>query len=413
MTPQIKQIVNYVAKSLENYNKIVTESKNRDVTNIDMKYRNTFFDKSLSHGLPSLMLMYSSLYKVTEQENYLILSNLYVEKLVEIISEEGIESPSLYAGTSGISLAVREASMSGKYYTKLLNSLHYLLKEQVREKLAISLSNIDKGIIEPYDYDMVNGFSGITNYLILEREYFFEELSQVGIYLLKYIETILNKVACSADMEFELDLGIAHGIVGPILTLAKLKSEKIIQENVTDKLNKVVSMVLSFRRTDKLWPGKIYSNNILNIDFGNLPTRMAWCYGTPGTALALFKTCQLVNLNYTNDIIESLIAQIRSSEKNTFSISICHGLAGVAFVYDMIGNKNTNKELISFANDLRQRIITSFSTAKVFGYSDREKIGNDLIELESVGILQGVSGIVLFLLDAYSDEKLLWKKMLI
>jgi lanthionine synthetase len=357
--------------------------------------------------------MYSSLYKVTEQENYLILSNLYVEKLVEIISEEGIESPSLYAGTSGISLAVREASMSGKYYTKLLNSLHYLLKEQVREKLAISLSNIDKGIIEPYDYDMVNGFSGITNYLILEREYFFEELSQVGIYLLKYIETILNKVACSADMEFELDLGIAHGIVGPILTLAKLKSEKIIQENVTDKLNKVVSMVLSFRRTDKLWPGKIYSNNILNIDFGNLPTRMAWCYGTPGTALALFKTCQLVNLNYTNDIIESLIAQIRSSEKNTFSLSICHGLAGVAFVYDMIGNKNTNKELISFANDLRQRIITSFSTAKVFGYSDREKIGNDLIELESVGILQGVSGIVLFLLDAYSDEKLLWKKMLI
>ena len=398
---------------MENYNKIVTESKNRDVTNIDMKYRNTFFDKSLSHGLPSLMLMYSSLYKVTEQENYLILSNLYVEKLVEIISEEGIESPSLYAGTSGISLAVREASMSGKYYTKLLNSLHYLLKEQVREKLAISLSNIDKGIIEPYDYDMVNGFSGITNYLILEREYFFEELSQVGIYLLKYIETILNKVACSADMEFELDLGIAHGIVGPILTLAKLKSEKIIQENVTDKLNKVVSMVLSFRRTDKLWPGKIYSNNILNIDFGNLPTRMAWCYGTPGTALALFKTCQLVNLNYTNDIIESLIAQIRSSEKNTFSLSICHGLAGVAFVYEMIGNKNTNKELISFANDLRQRIITSFSTAKVFGYSDREKIGNDLIELESVGILQGVSGIVLFLLDAYSDEKLLWKKMLI
>ena len=398
---------------MENYNKIVTESKNRDVTNIDMKYRNTFFDKSLSHGLPSLMIMYSSLYKVTEQENYLLLSNLYVEKLVEIISEEGIASPSLYAGTSGISLAVREASMSGKYYTKLLNSLHYLLKEQVREKLAISLSNIDKGIIEPYDYDMVNGFSGITNYLILEREYFFEELSQVGIYLLKYIETILNKVACSADMEFELDLGIAHGIVGPILTLAKLKSEKIIQENVTDKLNKVVSMVLSFRRTDKLWPGKIYSNNILNIDFGNLPTRMAWCYGTPGTALALFKTCQLVNLNYTNDIIESLIAQIRSSEKNTFSLSICHGLAGVAFVYDMIGNKNTNKELISFANDLRQRIITSFSTAKVFGYSDREKIGNDLIELESVGILQGVSGIVLFLLDAYSDEKLLWKKMLI
>lgn len=152
MTPQIKQIVNYVAKSLENYNKIVTESKNRDVTNIDMKYRNTFFDKSLSHGLPSLMLMYSSLYKVTEQENYLILSNLYVEKLVEIISEEGIESPSLYAGTSGISLAVREASMSGKYYTKLLNSLHYLLKEQVREKLAISLSNIDKGIIEPYEH---------------------------------------------------------------------------------------------------------------------------------------------------------------------------------------------------------------------------------------------------------------------
>ncbi|HFQ9029424.1 lanthionine synthetase C family protein [Streptococcus agalactiae] len=411
MIPQIEQIVDYIADSFTNYEQIVAESANKKLVNIDPKYQNTFFEKSLSHGIPSLILMYSSLYKVTKQEKYMRLSNLYIEKLVGVISKDGIESPSLYAGTAGIALAIREASISGKYYTKLLNSLHCLLKEQIQDKLIISLSNIDKGIAEPFDYDMVNGFSGIANYLILEREYFFEELNQIGTYLLKYIEIILDKVTnCSAGIKNELDLGIAHGIVGPMLILAKLKSEGVFKEDL-EILNKAIKLVFLCRRDDKLWPGKIYSDNILNLDFSTLPTRMAWCYGTPGTAVALFQICQLMDLNYTDDIIESLISQINSTEKNIYSDSMCHGLSGVAFIYDLIGKNSSNVELTNFADYLRQKIIMSFSNNKLFGYTDREKLGDVEVELESVGILQGASGIVLFLLTSYSDEELIWERM--
>jgi len=413
MTPQIKQILDYVADSLENYELIVSKSTNKEITNIETKYQNTFFEKSLSHGIPSLILMYSSLYKITKQEKYMVVSQVYIEKLVEIVSKDGIESPSLYAGTAGIALAIREASLSGKYYTKLLNSLHRLLKKQIQEKLIISLSNIDKGIIEPFDYDMVNGFSGIVNYLILEREYFLEELKQIGTYLLKYIETILNKVTnCSVGLKNGLDLGIAHGIVGPMLALAKLKSENILKEDM-GIVNEAIKLVFLCRRDDKLWPGKIYSNNIINLDFKNLPTRMAWCYGTPGVAFALFKICQLMNLNYIDEIIESLVNHLHSTEKNIYSPSMCHGLAGVAFIYDFIGRNNSNVELTDFSDSLRKKIITLFSEEKVFGYTDKEKIGDVEVNLESVGILQGVTGIVLFLLNPYSDENLLWERMFI
>ena len=413
MTPQIEQILDYVADRFTNYEQIVAESTNETLIIIESKYKNTFFEKSLSHGIPSLILMYSSLYKVTRQDKYMDLSNSYISKLVEIISKDGIESPSLYAGTAGISLAIREASISGKYYTKLLDSLHRLLKEQIQEKLIISLSNIDKGIIDPFDYDMVNGFSGIANYLMLEREYFFEELKQIGMYLLKYIETIFSKVKnCSIDSKIEFDLGIAHGIVGPMLILAKLRSERILEDN-DEILNKAIKLVFLYRREDKLWPGKIYSDNILNRDFKNLPTRMAWCYGTPGTSLALFKICQLMDLNYTDSIIESLIAQITSPEKNIYSLTMCHGLSGGSFIYDLIGRSNSNVRLVNFVECLRQEIIIQFSGQKIFGYTDREKLGEVEIEFESVGILQGVSGIVLFLLNPYSDEKLLWERMFI
>ena len=413
MTPQIKQILDYVADSLENYELIVSKSTNKEITNIETKYQNTFFEKSLSHGIPSLILMYSSLYKITKQEKYMVVSQVYIEKLVEIVSKDGIESPSLYAGTAGIALAIREASLSGKYYTKLLNSLHRLLKKQIQEKLIISLSNIDKGIIEPFDYDMVNGFSGIVNYLILEREYFLEELKQIGTYLLKYIETILKKVTnCSVGLKNGLDLGIAHGIVGPMLALAKLKSENILKEDM-GIVNEAIKLVFLCRRDDKLWPGKIYSNNIINLDFKNLPTRMAWCYGTPGVAFALFKICQLMNLNYIDEIIESLVNHLHSTEKNIYSPSMCHGLAGVAFIYDFIGRNNSNVELTDFSDSLRKKIITLFSEEKVFGYTDKEKIGDVEVNLESVGILQGVTGIVLFLLNPYSDENLLWERMFI
>ena len=413
MTPQIKQILDYVADSLENYELIVSKSTNKEITNIETKYQNTFFEKSLSHGIPSLILMYSSLYKITKQEKYMVVSQVYIEKLVEIVSKDGIESPSLYAGTAGIALAIREARLSGKYYTKLLNSLHRLLKKQIQEKLIISLSNIDKGIIEPFDYDMVNGFSGIVNYLILEREYFLEELKQIGTYLLKYIETILNKVTnCSVGLKNGLDLGIAHGIVGPMLALAKLKSENILKEDM-GIVNEAIKLVFLCRRDDKLWPGKIYSNNIINLDFKNLPTRMAWCYGTPGVAFALFKICQLMNLNYIDEIIESLVNHLHSTEKNIYSPSMCHGLAGVAFIYDFIGRNNSNVELTDFSDSLRKKIITLFSEEKVFGYTDKEKIVDVEVNLESVGILQGVTGIVLFLLNPYSDENLLWERMFI
>ena len=111
MTPQIEQILDYVADRFTNYEQIVAESTNETLISIESKYKNTFFEKSLSHGIPSLILMYSSLYKVTRQDKYMDLSNSYISKLVEIISKDGIESPSLYAGTAGISLAIREASI--------------------------------------------------------------------------------------------------------------------------------------------------------------------------------------------------------------------------------------------------------------------------------------------------------------
>ncbi|HEQ8843743.1 TPA: lanthionine synthetase, partial [Streptococcus pyogenes] len=215
------------------------------------------------------------------------------------------------------------------------------------------------------------------------------------------------------DREAEFDLGIAHGITGPMLILAKLKSEKILSVEVGDILNKAINLMFLFRRDDKLWPGKIYTSNILDLDLNYLPTRMAWCYGTPGTAVALFKMCQLIDLNFIDDINESLIAQMRSSDKNVYSLTMCHGLAGVTFIYDLIGKNYSSERLTRFAEELRQQIITSFSTTKVFGYTDREKFGEIEVELESIGILQGVSGIVLFLLNPYSDEELLWQRIFI
>ena len=120
-----------------------------------------------------------------------------------------------------------------------------------------------------------------------------------------------------------------------------------------------------------------------------------------------------MDLNYTDSIIESLIAQITSPEKNIYSLTMCHGLSGVSFIYDLIGRSNSNVRLVNFAECLRQEIIIQFSGQKIFGYTDREKLGEIEIEFESVGILQGVSGIVLFLLNPYSDEKLLWERMFI
>ena len=43
MTPQIEQILDYVADRFTNYEQIVAESTNETLISIESKYKNTFF----------------------------------------------------------------------------------------------------------------------------------------------------------------------------------------------------------------------------------------------------------------------------------------------------------------------------------------------------------------------------------
>lgn len=404
------EICEYIADKLKDYNDILKYSKNLTIE-IPNIYRETFYPKTLSHGIPSLVMMYSVLYKITGNEEYFLCSYRYIERLVKLINEEGIESPSLYAGTAGIALAIYEASLNKTYYSGLLNDLNSLLKKQINEKLKLCFSNLSDSNIKPDDYDMVNGFSGIVNYLLLEKEFFVKELEKIGYYLKKLIEfylSLFSKVDNNLKIE-EIDLGMAHGIIGPLLMLAKLVEEGLISEDIKGVIEEFVIFFLNCRREDGLWPGKMMLKNYKKSNIANSPSRMAWCYGTPGVGVALYKVCSYFEFSYKGEIVKSLLEQINSKEKNLNSYSFCHGAAGNSYIYYLMGNREHNELMRTFSSFLRQKVIDNFSLSAKFGYYDIDKIGDKIVKLESVGILQGVSGLILFLID--KDGDFLWKKM--
>ncbi|MBS4162514.1 lanthionine synthetase, partial [Klebsiella pneumoniae] len=132
-----------------------------------VNYRNageitqTLSPMTLSHGYPSLCILFSNL-GVTDNENcWIEYSNRYVQQIVNLINERGIFGASLFSGTAGIAFSIRIASMRGLYYSKLQKSLDRFLYDQLDE----ILTNLNfKTNYEMFDYDVMEGLAGIANY---------------------------------------------------------------------------------------------------------------------------------------------------------------------------------------------------------------------------------------------------------
>ena len=316
---------------------------------------------------------------------------------------------SLYAGAAGI----------GWVLTHLEGDL---LDERDR------CAGLDRALLRLLDrqpwpgrFDLVSGLVGLGVYA-LERLDVPEGPDLLERVVLRLAETAVRdgddvywwtpphwliEQARTASPTGHIDLGLAHGVPGPIALLGAACATGVASDLARGLLDGAVGWLLrEAANTERLsysWqPGREPS-----------PARTAWCYGEPGVAAALLIAARGAGEPAWEEDALRLArrAATRSlADSGVVDAGVCHGASGLGLTFARLHHATGDRELGEAARcwfehtlELRQpgAGIAGFITEGVNGPT------------EDPGLLVGATGIALALHAAASDHEPTWDRLLL
>ncbi len=295
---------------------------------------------------------------------------------------------------------------------------------QLDEYLAVYMQKD----IHSRNYDFLHGAIGYGMYF-LERykntssdkykqeylKYIFQLIDFLEESSIEYNNTIYWE--CDNNQEPKhINLGLAHGIPGIICFLAKIYNANIEKKRIKNLLEKSVRFILKYKTSENIssFPSKVSLNNI---DYNNKEdiSRIAWCYGDLGIAIAFYHANQILNNSeiereYTELLNKSVQRKLKSVSM-VEDISVCHGSFGMALIfkkfYDRTKIDSLKEAYIYWLNDGLSKAVY---TDGIAGFKAHR--GDNKYERET-DILGGVSGIGLVLISILTENSLDWDECLL
>jgi hypothetical protein len=200
------------------------------------------------------------------------------------------------------------------------------------------------------EFDLISGLTGIGAGL-LHRHGRSDLLEQVLTYLVRLTEPIrhdgdlLPGWWCRTGPRGQTvarwrgghgNLGLAHGISGPLALLATALRRGITVPGHADALERITTWLDSWRcgaGTGVWWPGVISRSEwrIATVRQPG-PQRPSWCYGTPGLARAQqLAALALADIRRQRTAEDALAGCVRDESQLALlrDASVCHGWAGL------------------------------------------------------------------------------------
>ncbi|WP_124067899.1 lanthionine synthetase C family protein [Clostridium sp. E02] len=391
---------------------------------------NEFETLTLHSGLPGLVLFYGELQQAFPEEGWDETGNKFLTRLVSAIKQQGIPSLSMFSGAAGMGLAAVCLSENFKYYNHFISNVNEMIKEQLFSYIGDEPTHG----IHMQVYDVIEGLSGILNYLLLFRED--EGIRSALESGLNYLVTLITRQIhvkgtnvpgwyVPSEYQFSamesqiypngnFNTSMSHGVAGPLALLSRcclqgvvVKGQKRAIETLIDFLN------WSKQRDEKriFWKGQIdfleYQMKCVNDEHSI--RRDAWCYGPPGICYGMALGAKALNNHVLLHEVEGVFMDAIHDIRGIFSPTFCHGYAGL---YQMVQamEQLTGKSYLRERDRLKQNIVSYYNESNPYGFNNVETEGPDLIERASTGLLTGATGTCLALLSGeLGSEKQLWQ----
>jgi lantibiotic modifying enzyme len=362
-------------------------------------------DPSLNDGTAGMAVFYAHLAAATGEEEWSDCAGRLVEQAIDAVADRPL-TPWLHGGFAGVGWALKH--------------IEPMLFEEPDEDDAISewLAAALEPPVQRGDFDLISGLTGYAVYAL-------EALPRPAA--ARVIDRVLERLAEIGEAadggftwftppnmlpEWQLgrvphgyyNLGVAHGVPGVISMLASCAASGVLRDR--SMLDGAVAWLLRQKQTAGDWTFPHFLAPGLDIT----PSRMAWCYGDPGLAAALFAAGRQAR---RPEWEAEALAIARRCAKRTAGIidaSLCHGSAGLAHLYNRMYQASGDEMMAEAAHawyrhalDLRQ------PEQGIGGYLSWAE---EQVWALNPGFLVGAAGTALALLAAVSPREPAWDRAL-
>lgn len=325
-----------------------------------------------------------------------------------------------------------ENNLSSYTYCSGLSGVFMMLKIlNEKEFINIDYSDIEKNYYNSIlqfannniinnNYDFMHGGIGCSIYF-RNDEYFVSNVIDRLIYSSIEKDTIIKwKSILNTEGDIGYNISLSHGISSVIVYLSLIYDKHLCQGKVERLLTYAVNYVLS-QELDRDKYGCCFPSQSLENKDKLYSSRLAWCYGDLGIAVALWQAGKVTgNESWKQKAIDVFIYSSQRKKNENTKVNeacICHGSSGVAMMF-LYMYKETKNEIFRSASDywINKTIDLSMMFKNGFpGYKTLSIRQNEIVWVDSYTLLEGIAGIGFMLMasgnQAISDS--LFKSMLL
>ena len=210
------------------------------------------------------------------------------------------------------------------------------------------------------DYDVIGGVSGMLYYL-LDYDCNKEE-KQILVKCIEYLlefardtkflnQTVINFHVLQPNQnpnfnqkDFKngsINFGLAHGMLGPLIALAKSYEKGFVVNGLRDGIEKIYQLYERFQSVNEgkvpQWPGVItveeYVEGICRPE--HLHVHSSWCYGNIGIVRGLQKVAGYMDWKETEQAYIKAMKHLCSQKLEDFKLfrpSLCHGFSSLVAI---------------------------------------------------------------------------------
>lgn len=322
----------------------------------------------------------------------------------------------LFTGLPAVVFATRAAVTRPGDYANLLGRTEPALRAAASERAREEVGRIAAG--RPGTsfaaYDVVQGLSGLGRLLLRTGDA--EPAVSCLIALTEPVEVAGVRVpgwwVSHAPLkntpggEGHFNLGLAHGIAGPLALLAIAHRDGLRLPGHEEAIETIVTWLLEWLH-EAAWPSVVSLHRQLRGPDGSArPDRPSWCYGVPGIARAL----QLAGIALDRPAWrETAVSVLRHAlarpwdEWDMIDAGLCHGWAGMLHITRLMAADSGATDLSEAAGGLARRVVGCFDPDAPFGFRYAAGAGA-VVAPDRAGFLEGAAGIALALHGYTSDE---------
>lgn len=364
---------------------------------------------------------------------YMIMLKTLVESQLQYLPN------SLFGGLSDIGFGVHSLYKVTSHYKKFIDSLNKFIINSSKENIKIYKENIND--VKIRSFDTMAGLTGVIAYLLLYKdEKDVRNLIEEGLsYLVLLTQDrevdghVVPSYYISSENQFldsekefykkgNFNLGLSHGITGPLAVLSIALMEEIEIEGQRQAITRILEDLKTFNYIDDkevvYWPGRIKFEDYISKQCKIDASRASWCYGTPGIARAIYIAGKAINDKEAIELsIKAIDGLCNMDEKDWMlnSPTMCHGYAGLLAVIETMYQDTGDAKYKECIERLIDIIFNFYEEDSIFGFKniDPKEVSKGqykMVEQDKITLLQGSIGVMLNLLATIKTITTDWKK---